>query len=610
MTTWILGISALYHDSAVALLRDGNIEFAAQEERFTRRKNDPGFPANALATALKTSQLTPADIDYVVYYENPWKKFSRVIETYAAGAPRQFAAFGSMLHRWSKRNLASNDELAALIGDGFAGKVAFVDHHASHAASAFFPSPFSEAAILTLDAVGEWSTTSIGFGRGNEVVLTHELQFPHSIGMLYSALTSYLGFEVNEGEYKVMGLAPYGKPTYLPLLEQVARVDETGAVGLDMTYFSFLRGNTMTSERFHALFGSPPRERESRLTVRHLDLAASIQRFTEDIMLKCVRHVHRLNPVPNLVLAGGVALNCVGNGRIQREGPFANVWIQPAAGDAGGALGAAYLGWHHLLGKPRVPCTPDAQKGSLLGPRFSNTDIGVYLDGVGARYERIDDEAMLLDRVARLLDGEQIIGWFQGRLEYGPRSLGCRSIIGDPRPPDMQSRMNRSIKFRESFRPFAPCVLKERAHEVFTVPPGEDSAYMLSTWYVRDDVRIPLDEKGARLDEDPDLMTRLSIQRSKLPAITHVDYSARIQTVDEERHGRFYRLLNQFHALTSCPVIVNTSFNVRGEPIVCTPEDALHCFMKTDMDCLVLENYVLEKQAQPADLAEHIKLDY
>jgi carbamoyltransferase len=448
--------------------------------------------------------------------------------------------------------------------------------------------------------VGEWSTSSIGLGRGHRVTLLHETRFPHSLGMLYSAFTSYTGFKVNSGEYKLMGLAPYGEPRYVDLIfERLARVDDDGSLWLDMSYFDYGGGLTMTSAKFHDLFGGPPRSPEAWITTREMDLAASVQAVCEEVVLRAARHAHRLTGARHLVMAGGVALNCVANSRLLRDGPFESLWVQPAAGDAGGALGAAYLAWHHGLDRPRPVPAGDAQQGSLLGPAFDDAEIGVFLDAVGARHVRLGDEACLLDTVARLLAGEKIVGWFHGRMEYGPRALGARSILGDPRSPQMQQTMNLKIKFRESFRPFAPAVLRECADQVFEMRPKTDSPYMLFVMPVREDVRTPLGPAERAAQASDDLRVRVSVPRSTVPAVTHVDYSARVQTVDPDRHGRFYRLLRRFYELTNCPVIVNTSFNVRGEPIVCTPEDAYHCFMATGMDALVLEDHLLLKTDQP-----------
>ena len=607
MAIHILGVSAFYHDSAAALIRDGEIIAAAQEERFTRRKHDPGFPGQAIRYCLREGGIDAADLDYVVFYEQPFVKFERLLETYLAYSPVGFESFRRALSLWVRHKLRMPQEIKAGLGGDFQGKLCFAEHHESHAASAFFPSPFEEAAILTLDAVGEWATSSLGVGRGNRLTLTHEMRFPHSIGMLYSAFTYYTGFKVNSGEYKLMGLAPYGEPRYVDvILEKIAKVGEDGSLQLDMSYFNYCQGLTMTSEKFHQLFGGPPRNPESLIGQKEMDLAASIQFVCEEVVLKVARHAQQLTGMKNLVLAGGVALNCVANGRVLREGPFENLWIQPAAGDAGGALGSALLVWHHQLEKPRQPKPGDSQKGSLLGPAFENDGIGLYLDAVGAVYELMD-EPSLIDAVAQLLSEEKVVGWFQGRMEFGPRALGCRSIIGDARSPQMQQTMNLKIKFRESFRPFAPCVLREFAHNVFDMDAKHESPYMLLVAPVREEWRIPLQPDDRERLKSPDLRVRVSVPRSKVPAITHVDYSARIQTVDSERHGRLYHVMRRFHELTQCPVIVNTSFNIRGEPIVCTPHDAFQCFMATDMDCLILENCLLLKRSQPAGLVPNLE---
>jgi carbamoyltransferase len=595
---YILGISAFYHDSAATLLRDGEIVAAVQEERFSRSKHDPRFPRKAIDYCLREAGISPRELDAVAFYERPLVKFERLLETTVAFAPHGFALFEEAMPVWAQLKLHLPQQLRTEL-PGFGGPIHFLDHHESHAASAFFPSPFEKAAILTLDAVGEWSTSAIGHGRGNEIVLSHEQRFPHSLGMLYSAFTYYAGFRVNTGEYKLMGLAPYGTPRYVDIiLERLATIGPDGSIALDMDYFDYGRGLTITSQKFHDLFGGPPRAPEAFITSKEMDLAASIQVVCEDVMLKAARHAHELTGEKNLVMAGGVALNCVANGRLLREGPFEDIWIQPAAGDAGGSLGAALLVWHEHLQQPRRPALPDGQRGSLLGPAFANLDIGLFLDSMGATATCVANEEDLLDRVARLMAEEKVVGWFQGRMEFGPRALGCRSILGDARSPRMQQKMNVKIKFRESFRPFAPCVLREHAHEYFDMRPGADSPYMLLVAPVREQWRASLtDDDRARM-ADPDLRIRVSVPRSYVPAITHVDYSARVQTVDEERHGRYYRLMKRFHEITGCPIIVNTSFNIRGEPIVCTPEDAYRCFMATDMDCLVLENYLLLKDDQ------------
>ncbi len=614
MPVYILGISAFYHDSAAALLKDGEIIAAAQEERFTRVKHDSGFPSNAVMYCLEAAGIRVADLNYAVFYEKPYAKFERLLETYLQFAPEGFRSFRQSVALWAKHRLRIKDKILEGLGETFRGDLCFTDHHESHAASAFFPSPFEDAAVLTLDAVGGWGTSSIGMGRGNRLALTHEMRFPHSLGMLYSAFTYYTGFKVNSGEYKMMGLAPYGRPIYAKLImDNLLELRHDGSLWLDMSYFNYCQGLTMTSEKFHELFGGPPRKPESEITQKEMDIAASIQVVCEEIVLHAARHAYRLTGSRNLAMAGGVALNCVANGRVLREGPFQHLWIQPAAGDAGGALGAALLVWHHLLGRPRMVGRSDSQKGSLLGPSFTNEEIGLYLDSVGAVYDYMPDEERLLTMVAELIAQEKVIGWFHGRMEYGPRALGSRSIIGDPRSPRMQQVMNVKIKFRESFRPFAPCVLKEFAHDIFELEEGQESPYMLLVAPVKEHWRRPLTEEERRRMQHPDLRVRVAVPRSTFPAITHVDYSARVQTVDPDRHGRFYRLMRRFYDRTGCPVLINTSFNIRGEPIVCTPEDAFRCFMATDMDCLILENFILMKARQPEDSlhdAEAYKAQY
>jgi carbamoyltransferase len=595
--TTILGISAFYHDSAAALVSDGDIIAAAQEERFTRKKHDPGFPSHAVAYCLRKAGLLPEDLEYIVFYDKPLTKFERLLETYLAYVPVGFRSFSMAMPLWLKKKL----HIRRLVREALPGArapVLFTDHHESHAASAFFPSPFEEAAIVTLDGVGEWSTAVLGTGAGNKITLTDHLQFPHSLGLLYSAFTYYCGFKVNSGEYKLMGLAPYGRPVYQDAIcKHLIDLKPDGSFWLNMKYFNYCQGLTMTNRRFHRLFGGPPRWPESMLEQRHMDLAASIQAVTEEAMLRIGRHLHGRTGLRHLVLAGGVALNCVANGRLLREGPFESIWIQPAAGDAGGALGAALFVWYQLLDRPRSPDGQDAQKGSFLGPKFSATEIQSFLSEKGASARRFPDEVELLDHVARLLADGKIVGWFSGRMEFGPRALGARSILGDPRSPTMQATMNLKIKFRESFRPFAPCVLQEHAHEWFGLRPGQESPYMLLVAPVLPQHRVRLTAADLQTTaQDPDLRHRVNVVRSTVPAITHVDYSARVQTVDEDRNPRFYRLLRAFQELTGCPVLVNTSFNVRGEPIVCTPQDAYRCFRVTDMDVLVLEDFVLHKK--------------
>ncbi len=592
--TAILGISAYYHDSAAALVVDGEIVAAAQEERFSRLKHDHAFPSNAIAYCLREGGIEQGDLDYVGFYDKPFLKFERLLETYLAFAPVGFASFLKAMPLWLRQKLHLPREIRRELEGAYRRRIVFCEHHESHAASAFFPSPFEEAAILTLDGVGEWATASSGIGRGNRIELTRELHFPHSLGLLYSAFTYFCGFKVNSGEYKLMGLAPYGEPRYADLIfDKLLDLKEDGSFRLDLSYFNFCQGLTMTSRRFDALFGGPPRPPEGPLTQREMDLAASIQKVTEEIMLRSVRYLHRETGMRDLCLAGGVALNCVGNGRILREGPFERLWIQPAAGDAGGALGVALFIWHQLLGRERTAQSPDAQRGSLLGPRYSDPEIRAFLEDRGAVFRHIADDGELDAEIVALIEGEKVVGLFQGRMEFGPRALGCRSIIGDARSRSMQSVMNLKIKFRESFRPFAPIVLRERAGEFFELADGVDSPYMLLVADVAAGKRLPVSEDGAKgLD-------KLRLMRSEVPAITHVDNSARVQTVDPVRHERLHRLMRRFEDRTGCPVMINTSFNVRGEPIVCSPEHAFNCFMGTDMDVLVLERFLLLKDEQP-----------
>ena len=597
--TAILGISAFYHDSAAAIVVDGDIVAAAQEERFTRKKHDPGFPSKAVDYCIKAAGLTPDALDYIVFYEKPLRKVDRLLETYLAYAPDGLKSFSMALPVWLKEKTHLKKIIRTGIGNGRVKvPVAFTSHHESHAASAFFPSPFEEAAILTLDGVGEWTTTAIGVGSGNKIQLTRELRFPHSLGLLYSAFTYYCGFKVNSGEYKLMGLAPYGKPIYKQAIyKELVDVRPDGSFWLNMKYFNYCQGLTMTNGKFDALFGGAPRRPESNLEQRHMDLAASIQAVTEDVMLAIAQDIFCDTKQRHLVMAGGVALNCVANGRLLREGPFDDIWVQPAAGDAGGALGAALFVWHQLLDKPRGASGCDRQRGSLLGPKFESEEICRFLDGEKAQYRCVSTEAELLTEVANLLTSEKVVGWFQGRMEFGPRALGARSIIGDPRSPKMQATMNLKIKFRESFRPFAPIVLREEAHRWFGLDAQHESPYMLLVAPVLDEHRVPISgAERAMMEADPDLRNRVNIRRSTIPAVTHVDYSARLQTVDDTRNPRLARLMRVFFAKTGCPVLVNTSFNVRGEPIVCTPQDAYRCFLATDMDALVLEDIILLKE--------------
>ena len=594
--TAILGISAFYHDSAAALVVDGKIAAAAQEERFTRKKHDPDFPIHAIDYCLEETGLSPETIDYVGFYDKPFLKFERLLETYLSFAPAGFRSFTLAMPLWLRQKLRLPREMNRGLRKGYQKRYVFCEHHESHAASAFFPCPFEEAAILTMDGVGEWATTTMGSGRGNRIELSHELRFPHSLGLLYSAFTYFTGFRVNSGEYKLMGLAPYGEPRYVDLiLEKLVDLKEDGSFRMDLSYFNYCQGLTMTSRKFDRLFGRPPRQPETPLTESDMDLAASIQKVTEEIMLRSASHLHDLTGHKNLCLAGGVALNCVGNGRIQREGPFDNVWIQPAAGDAGGALGVALLIWHQLLDKPRQADRPDSQMGSLLGPRFGDEQIRQALSQAGAVYHHFPDEDELCSQVAELLDSQQVVGWMQGRMEFGPRALGSRSIIGDARDQEMQTVMNVKIKFRESFRPFAPSVLEERAAEHFEMKTEQPSPYMLLVAPIQPSQRLQPGENASQLKG----LQKLKGNRSQLPAITHVDYSARVQTVDETRNPRYHKLIRAFEQKTGCPVIINTSFNVRGEPIVCTPAEAYHCFMGTHMDVLVVGNFLLHKKEQP-----------
>ena len=593
--TAILGISAFYHDSAAALVRDGEIVAAAQEERFSRKKHDASFPAQAIEYCLREAGLTPAELDYVGFYDKPLLKFERLLETYLAYAPRGFSSFVKAMPVWLREKLHLPGQMRRGLDGAYRKRFIFTEHHESHAASAFFPSPFAEAAILTVDGVGEWATATFGTGTGNRIQLAHELRFPHSPGLLYSAFTYFCGFRVNSGEYKLMGLAPYGEPRYVDLiLRRMIDLKEDGSFRMDMSYFNYCQGLTMTSRKFDRLFGGPPREPETPLTEREMDLAASIQRVMEEILLRMARHVHEQTRKSNLCLAGGVALNCVANGRMLREGPFREIWVQPAAGDAGGALGTALFIWHQLLGNPRRPQTPDGQAGSLLGPSYSEPEIRSFLEDVGADYERIEDPEALVQRVAQVMADQKVVGWMQGRMEFGPRALGSRSILGDARSSEMQSVMNLKIKFRESFRPFAPSVMREHVDEYFQMRPEEDSPYMLLVAPVQGSKRVASDGKLKLTGLD-----KLNVARSVVPAITHVDHSARVQTVDSERHGAYYRLLREFERRTGCPVVINTSFNVRGEPIVCSPEQAYRCFMSTNMDVLVMENFILLKERQP-----------
>jgi carbamoyltransferase len=604
--TAILGISAFYHDSAAALVIDGEIVAAAQEERFTRKKHDHEMPVRAIEYCLSHAGIKVSDLDYVGFYDKPLLKFERLLETYLSYGPVGFRSFLKAMPLWLKQKLYIRRELDKGLNGEFKRRYVYTEHHESHAASAFFPSPFEEAAVMTLDGVGEWATASYGVGRANKLELRQELRFPHSLGLLYSAFTYFTGFKVNSGEYKLMGLAPYGEPKYADLiLEHLLDLKADGSFRMDMSYFNYCQGLTMTSDKFAKLFGGPARKPESMVTQREMDIAASIQKVTEEVMMRMARHVHAQTGMKNLCLAGGVALNCVGNGRILREGPFENIWIQPAAGDAGGALGVALFIWHQLLDNPRVVGRVDSQHGSLLGPRYADAEIRAFLDGTGAVYRHFDGEDELCESVAELLATENVVGWFYGRMEFGPRALGARSILGDARSRDMQSVMNLKIKFRESFRPFAPSVLQEKCPEFFGMRNGQESPYMLLVAPVNDSKRVRINGTVANLQG----IEKLKIPRSVVPAITHVDYSARVQTVDAARHGRYRKLIERFAKRTGCPVLINTSFNVRGEPIVCTPADAYRCFMATNMDVLVLENFVLLKRDQP-DQGDHGREQY
>jgi carbamoyltransferase len=600
MTTYILGISAYYHDSAVALVKDGDIVACAQEERFSRKKHDARFPRHALKYCLSEGGIGLHHVDYVVFYDKPLIKFERLLETYLSYAPKGFRSFLAAMPVWLKEKLYLKQLLKKELSKvgGLTAKslppLLFTEHHQSHAASAFFPSPFGRAVVMCLDGVGEWATSSVWQGDGKDLTPLWEIDFPHSLGLLYSAFTYYTGFKVNSGEYKVMGLAPYGKPKYVDLiLENILDVKEDGTFRLNMDYFNYATGLTMTNEKFHRLFGGSPRIPESPLEQHHMDLARSIQVVTEEVMLRLARTVKKETDNDYLCLAGGVALNCVANGLIRREGIFKDLWIQPAAGDAGGALGAALAVWYQYLGNKRtLNGTMDGMRGAYLGPRYSTEEISTFLDSIGVKYHCLGDEE-LFDRLAELLDAGNIVGWFQGRMEFGPRALGGRSIIGDPRNPKMQSAMNLKIKYRESFRPFAPSVLAERVAEFFEHE--GPSPYMLLVAPVKEALRIPMTEEQEKLFG----IEKLNVPRSTLPAITHMDYTARIQTVHKQTNPRYHALLSVFARHTGCPVLVNTSFNVRGEPIVCSPGDAYRCFMRTEMDYLVLENFLLAKHEQP-----------
>jgi carbamoyltransferase len=611
----VLGISAYYHDSAACLVVDGNIVAAAQEERFTRKKHDAAFPANAVAYCLKEAGLTTAQLTYAGFYEKPLVKFERLLETYSSLAPRGWKSYLMAMPAWLGEKLWMADAIADEL-EGFEGELLFGEHHESHAASAFYPSPFEQAAVVTMDGVGEWATSSIGVGRGNELEIIRELRFPHSLGLLYSAFTYFAGFKVNSGEYKVMGLAPYGEPKYVDLIKKhLVEIRDDGSLWMNQEYFTYTHGLTMTGSKLESLIGGPARKPESLLTQREMDLARSIQEITEEVMLKMTAFAHQESGLRDLCLAGGVALNCVGNGRVLREGPFEQIWIQPAAGDAGGALGVAMSIWHRHLERPRlsperagtwerpgksegrlkngeVPRYADGMSGSYLGPRFSEAEIASAIKEGGWLATRLEPD-QVADVVGGYLAAEKVVGLMQGRMEFGPRALGGRSILGDARSPKMQAVMNLKIKFRESFRPFAPAVMREHVGEWFELD-GE-SPYMLLVADVTQEQRLPVPAEAEQLWG----IEKLNVPRSTVPAITHVDYSARIQTVRRATNPLYYDILAAFHRRTGCPIIVNTSFNVRGEPIVCTPQDAYRCFMRTNMDVLVLENFILERTAQP-----------
>jgi len=587
----ILGISCFYHDSAACLIRDGKIRAAAQEERFTRKKHDPRFPKNAVAYCLKEGRIEAQDLDYVVFYDKPFMTFERLLLSYLTVAPKGVRSWIEAMPLWLGQKL--NIPKVIQRETGYEGEVLYTEHHEAHVASAFYPSPFDEAAILTIDGVGEWATASYGFGKGKDITLLKELHFPDSLGLLYSAFTYFTGFRVNSGEYKLMGLAPYGKPQYKDLIiSELVDMKEDGSIRLNLSYFSFLGGMRMTNRRFARLFGGPPRRPETEITQREMDIAASIQAVTEEVVLRMARHVEKETGQRNLCLAGGVALNCVANGRVLREGPFENIWIQPAAGDAGGALGAALSVWHRYLGNERAsPRDKDSQEGSYLGPSFSNETVKLYLEENGYTYHELDRSQRAKD-IAKQIAAGKIVGYMAGRMEFGPRALGARSILGDPRREDTQRVMNLKIKYRESFRPFAPSVLEEKASEYFDSQ--GPSPYMLLVARVRKERRFPQPS-----GDGMPMLERLKVKRSDIPAVTHLDYSARLQTVNQSHKPDYHEVISRFEELTGCGVIVNTSFNVRGEPIICTPEEAYRCFMRTEMDVLVMENCMLVKEEQP-----------
>lgn len=610
--TIILGVSAFYHDSAAALIKDGEIIAAAQEERFTRKKHDPGFPVKAIEYCLEEGGVRLSEVDHIAFYEKPFLKFERLLETYVALAPKGLTSFRAAMPVWLREKLFQKDMLIRefkKIDSDFKndreGKMLFSEHHFSHAASAFYPSPFEEAVVLTLDGVGEWATTTVSIGRGNKLTIEKEIHFPHSLGLLYSAFTYYTGFRVNSGEYKLMGLAPYGEPRFKDLiLKKIVDVKEDGTFHLDQSYFNYCTGLTMTNKKFARLFGEPVRRPDTdKLTQFHMDIAASIQAAVEESVLRMTRSLAQEYQIPNLCMAGGVALNCVANGKILRDGAFKNVWVQPAAGDAGGALGAAQAAWYEELGNPRQVAANDSTRGSYLGPSFSEDDVQRRLSNAGAVFKTYSDDVTITKTAQALTEGKAV-GWFNGRMEFGPRALGGRSILGDPRCPQMQKDLNLKVKFRESFRPFAPSVLSEHVSEWFEI--SEDSPYMLMVADVQPSKRKIMSADDTKLFG----IDKLNVPRSEIPAVTHVDYSARIQTVHKETNPRYHALIEKFYEMTGCPIVVNTSFNVRGEPIVCTPEDAFRCFMGTNIEVLVCGNTVLYKDDQDPALQEDYKNKY
>ncbi len=608
---YLLGISAFYHDSAACLIKDGNILAAAQEERFSRKKHDAGFPHNSIIYCLNEAKITPESIANVVFYEKPFLKFERLLETYLAFAPKGYTSFAKSMPLWVKDKLFQKSllakEMTKTLGDdvNWHKKFLFSEHHISHAASAFYPSPFDSAAVLTLDGVGEWTTSALALGKGKGLKIEKEIHFPHSLGLLYSAFTYYTGFKVNSGEYKVMGLAPYGEPKYAKLIrDNLIHVSEDGSFQFDMSYFNFATGLTMTNKKFDSLFGGPPRKSESSLTQKEMDIAASVQKVTEDIVIKIAKYISKETGESNLCLAGGVALNCVANGALFREKIFENIWIQPAAGDSGGSLGAALATWYlHYNKERKIYKRSDSMRGTYLGPSFSDDEIEAELIACGAKFKKLTERG-LIDKVAVALADEKAIGWMQGRMEFGPRALGSRSIIADPRSPFMQKQLNLKVKYRESFRPFAPSVLREHVSEWFEY--DEDSPYMLMVATVKEHKRYSVTEEEESLFG----LDKLYVKRSSVPAITHVDYSARIQTVHRETNPLYHALISKFYEMTGCPLVVNTSFNVRGEPIICTPTDAFKCFMGTELDALAIGNYLLIKEDQNITLKENYENRY